>query len=79
MKSSKKVNVEKLVQDKIRSKAFSLAVDNLLVGRAITESKKFDKLNTWNGRLVEDAYKILRDNLIECAMNIIENSEPEEE
>ena len=72
--AKRKVNIEKLVQDKIRTKAFSLAVDNLLVGRAITESKKFEKLNTWNGRLIEDAYKILRDNLVECALNIIENS-----
>jgi hypothetical protein len=78
MNSRQKVNVEKLVQDKIRTKAFSLAVDNLLVGRAITESKKIEKLNTWNGRLIEDAYKILRDNLVECALNIIENSEPED-
>jgi len=72
-KTKKKVNIEKLVQEKIRTKAYSLAVDNLLVGRAITESKKFEKLNTWNGRIIEDAYKILRDNLVESAMNIIEN------
>jgi len=75
-KTKKNIDIEKLVQEKIRTKAFSLAVDNLLVGRAITESKKFEKLNTWNGRLIEDAYKILRDNLVECAMTIIENSEP---
>jgi hypothetical protein len=73
-KTDEKVDVEKLVQEKIRSKAFSLAVDNLLIGRAITESKKYDKLNTWNGRIVEDAYKILRDNLVECAMGILENT-----
>ena len=73
--NSKKVNIEKLVQDKIRSKAFSLAIDNLLIGRAITESKKIKKLNSWDGRIIEDAYKVLRDNLVEAAMNIIENSE----
>ncbi len=73
------VDIEKLVHEKIRSKAFSLAVDNLLIGRAITESKKFDKLNTWNGRILEDAYKILRDNLVECALNILENTIREEE
>lgn len=73
-KTKKDVDIEKLVQEKIRTKAFSLAVDNLIIGRAITESKKFDKLNTWNGRILEDAYKILRDNLVECAMNILENT-----
>ena len=77
-KSGKNVDIEQLVHEKIRSKSFSLAVDNLLIGRAITESKKFDKLNTWNGRILEDAYKILRDNLVECAMTIIEISQPED-
>lgn len=68
------INIEKLVQDKIKTKAYSLAIDNLIIGRAITESKKFNKLDTWNGRILEDAYKILRDNLVECAINILENS-----
>jgi hypothetical protein len=72
-KTKSKVDLEKLVQEKIRVKAFSLAVDNLLIGRTITESKKYDKLNTWNGRILEDAYKILRDNLVESALNILDN------
>ena len=71
--ASKKVDLEKLVQEKIRTKAFALAVDNLLIGRTITESKKYDKLNTWNGRIIEDAYKILRDNLVESALVILGN------
>jgi len=73
-RAKKGTDVEKLVQEKIRTKAFSLAIDNLLVGRAITESKKYDKLNTWNGRIIEDAYKVLRDNLVECAINILDNT-----
>lgn len=77
--TKKGMDVEKLIQDKIRTKAFSLAVDNLLIGRAITESKKFDKLNTWNGRIIEDAYKVLRDNLVESAKNIIENGIEDED
>lgn len=75
-KTNKDVDIEQLVHEKIRTKAFSLAVDNLLIGRAITESKKFDKLNTWNGRILEDAYKILRDNLVESAMTILTVSKP---
>jgi hypothetical protein len=75
IKNNKDLDVEKLVQEKIRTKAFSLGIDNLLIGRAITESKKFNKLNSWDGRIVEDAYKVLRDNLVECAMNIIDNGE----
>ncbi len=75
---NKNINIEKLIQDKIRVKSFSLAIDNLLIGRAITESKKIKKLNSWDGRIIEDAYKVLRDNLVEAAMNIIENSENDE-
>jgi hypothetical protein len=65
--------IDDIVQKKIREKAFSLAVDNLLVARTITEGKKYTKLNEWEGKILEDAYKILRDQLVECALNIVEN------
>jgi len=73
-KSKKNVDIDKLVQEKIRYKSYSLAVDNLLIGRIVNESKKFSKLNTWDGQIIEDAYKVLRDNLVEAAMNIVENT-----
>ncbi len=65
--------MDEVVQKKIREKAFSLAVDNLLIARTITEGKKYTKLNEWEGKILEDAYKILRDQLVECALNIVEN------
>jgi len=68
----KKVDLEKVVQEKIRQKAFSLAVDNLIVGRCIPECKSVKKLSTWEGKIIEDAYKILRDNLVESALSILE-------
>ena len=74
-KTKKKIDVEKLVQEKIKQKAYSLAVDNILIGRTISESKKYDKLDTWEGRILEDAYKILRDNLVESAITILDNAE----
>jgi hypothetical protein len=66
-----KADVSGLVEKAIRSKAFSLAVDNLLIARSITEAKAFSKLNEWEGQIVEDSYKILRDNLIEAAYQIL--------
>jgi len=69
------VNVDELVQTKIREKAFSLAVDNLLIAKTIAESKHYDKLNGWEGKIIEDAYKVLRDSLVENAMVIIDGSE----
>jgi hypothetical protein len=70
-----KVNIDEMVKNEIRRKAYGLAIDNLLIGRAITESKQYDKMNTWTGRILEDAYKVVRDNLVEAAMTIIENTE----
>lgn len=67
-----KLNVSDLVETKIREKAFRLAVDNLLVARALQESKNIKALNDWTGKIIEDSYKILRDNLCETAMMIVE-------
>ena len=70
---AKKVNIDEMIQNEIRRKSYGLAVDNLLIGRAVNEGKSFDKLNTWEGKILEDAYKVLRDNLVEAAINVMEN------
>jgi hypothetical protein len=67
----KDVDVAKLVEAKIREKAFSLAIDTLLVARIMKESNSISNLTTWEGKLLEDSYKILRDNLIESAVQIL--------
>ena len=72
----KKVNIEKAVQEHIRRKAYSLAVDHLLLGRTINETKNFEVLDTWKGKVIGEAYKTLRDNLVEHAMTILENVTP---
>jgi hypothetical protein len=68
-----KINIDEMVQTEIKRKAYGLAIDNLLIGRVVNESKKFKKMDTWNGRILEDAYKVLRDNLVETALTILEN------
>ena len=72
-----KADVNKLVETKIREKAFRLAIDNLLVARALTEAKNLKAMNEWTGKIVEDSYKILRDNLCETAMMILYDESPE--
>jgi hypothetical protein len=72
LSEGKKVNVTELVETKIREKAYRLAVDNLLVARTLVESRNYKALNTWAGKIVEDSYKVLRDNLCESAMIIVE-------
>ncbi len=69
------LNVDDEVRTAIRNKAFGLAVDNLLLNRSFSESTEVDKLNEWDGQILEDAYKVLRDNLVESALFIIEANE----
>ena len=71
LKMDKNVKLNDLVEYKIREKAFRLATDNLLIASTISESKKYSVMNEWSGRIIEDSYKILRDNLVESAMLII--------
>lgn len=75
VKKSEKVNMESLVQRTIREKSFSLGVDNMIIARNIVESRNIKALNSWKGKISEDAYKTLRDNLVECAISIIENAD----
>ncbi len=67
--------IEDVVKEKIREKAYGLAIDNLLMARALTETEIPEVLNDWEGELLEDAYKVLRDSLVESALFILEADE----
>jgi len=69
------INLDEEVKDRIRQKAFGLAIDNLLVARAVTESNNHENLNEWEGEIIEDAYKVLRDALVENALFILESND----
>lgn len=69
--ADKDADVTKLVESKIREKAFRLGIDNILIARALQEATNLDEMNEWTGKIVEDSYKILRDNLCELAMMIL--------
>jgi len=83
IKEDKNLDISAVIESQIRQKAFSLAVDNLLLARVVSESKDFEKLNDWEGTIIEDSYKILRDNLIESAYELLYEEDdkdvPEEE
>lgn len=70
----KKNNLDENIHREIRRKAFSLALDSMLVKRVLGESKSLKNLNEWEGKVVKEAYKTLRDALVESALNILENS-----
>lgn len=78
LKENSKVNISQLVEKSIRTKAFGLAIDNLLIARTLQEGK-CEQLNTWEGRIIEDSYKILRDNLVEAAYMMIYPQEESED
>lgn len=67
-----KLDPTKLVEEKIREKAFRLAVDNLLIARLLSESIDPSAMNSWEGQIVEDSYKILRDGLCEAAIALLD-------
>lgn len=77
LKENKDIDVASLVEVKIREKAFRLALDNLLVAKALQEATDLDAMNSWTGKIVEDSYKILRDNLCETAMMILDDEQTE--
>jgi hypothetical protein len=74
LQEDSKANISKLVEKTIRLKAFGLAIDNLLVARSLNEGK-YEDLNTWEGKIIEDSYKILRDNLVEAAYMMLYKEE----
>jgi len=75
LNQNKDQDVASLVESKIREKAFRLAVDNMLVARALTEAKNLKGMKEWSGKIIEDSYKILRDSLCETAMLILDDGD----
>lgn len=75
IKEDSDLDIETAVKEKIRKKAFGLGIDNMLVARSMSECDEVDKLNEWEGKIVEDAYKTLRESLVESALFIIESNE----
>jgi len=74
---NKKLDITALVETRIREKAFRLAIDNILVAQALKEAKNLDAMKSWEGEIIEDSYKILRDSLCETAMMILDDEQTE--
>ena len=60
-----------VVNIKIQEKSFQIGLDNMLIARAISESEKVDIMETFEGKILEDTYKTIRDSLVETAMAVI--------
>jgi len=70
--AKEKDDIDMMVEDTIRNKAFGIAIDNLLIARTLSECEDVSPMNEWEGLILEDAYKILRDSLVEVASFIDE-------
>jgi len=69
----KEVPITQIVAEEVQRKAYSLAIDTLLIAKMLKESKRYQALNESHGRVLEDSYKLIRDSLIESAQDIIDN------
>ena len=67
----KEVPILQIVKEEVERKAYSLAVDTLLIAKMLRESKRYQALNEAEGRVLEDSYKLIRDSLVETAQTII--------
>ncbi|GIU69218.1 MAG: hypothetical protein KatS3mg002_0454 [Candidatus Woesearchaeota archaeon] len=73
--SEENVNASKMIEEKIKEKSFTLAVDNFVLARALTESTNYKYLDTYEGKILENSYKVLRDSLVEAAMDVLNLAE----
>ena len=60
-----------IVDFTIHEKAMQIALDNLLIARMLNENEIVPKMQTFEGVILEDAYKTLRDSIVEKAIEII--------
>jgi len=67
------IEPEKIVEHEILFKSFGIALDNLLIKSMLNESKDYKQINEWEGRILEDSYKFLKEELINTAIFIIKD------
>jgi hypothetical protein len=66
------ISPQEFIEFQIQAKSYALAIDNLMLAKPLSEAKDVNAMVGFEGKLLEDSYKILRDGLCECALIIIE-------
>jgi len=64
---SNKITSE-IIKEAIKEKAFSVAIDRLLLGSIVQECDHFEELDSKDGKVIEEAYRLLRTDLAETAV-----------
>ncbi len=67
-----KLDINELTTKKIMEKSFSLAIDNLLIVKPLYESKLPNKLNSKEGKFIEEAYTVIKEQLVEQSVELSE-------
>lgn len=78
VKEKSKVNPTKESQKKIREVGYQVAIDNMLVARTLRESNNPTALNEWEGIILEESYKVIRDQLAEIALTLADQDNKQE-
>ncbi len=60
-------NIGKFTDKIITEKFIQIALDNALIGLPLLEAKNMKKCNDFKGQILEDAYKMMRNSIIEIA------------
>ena len=65
-----KADVDKAIDLKLAEAALSFSIDSLLIGTVLAEATSFSKINDWEGVIVENTYKVLRNDLLSIVQKI---------
>ena len=68
--TSNEADINAVVKEKIMEKAYKLATDTYLIGNMVIASEKINIMNQWSGKIHEDAYKYIRESLVDLAVLI---------
>jgi hypothetical protein len=79
MEKDSEIDASQFISEKVREKAYAIAIDNLFIAKSISESNSYKKLNEMEGEILEDSYTILKESLIESAIQMLDSIQEDED
>jgi hypothetical protein len=73
LETEEDIDPKAFIEFQIQTKSYALAVDNLMLAKPLSEAQDVKAMLGFEGKLLEDSYKILRDGLCECALIILDD------
>jgi len=72
---NKKIGLNDAVKRVTETSMYQIALDNLIIENIIKDGKKYRKINTVDGKIIEGAYKIVRNEIVERIKDIMDSIE----